>query len=123
MAGVLGVASCAPTRAVPVFHFHGTDDNIVGYDGIRGYLPVASSMAGWVERNGCDPMSQIDLMEDDVLCETWSGCQDSAQVRLYMIDGGGHTWPGGTPLPGLGRTTNTIFASMRWGFFERFALP
>lgn len=124
VAGVLGIAQCAPSRAVPVFHFHGNDDNIVGYDGIRGYLSVADSMEGWVDRNGCGQASNVYFMQDDVTCEAWTGCNAGAEVRLCTIDGGGHTWPGGTPLPGLGRTTNTIDASsLMWDFFEAHPMP
>jgi polyhydroxybutyrate depolymerase len=41
-------------------------------------------------------------------------------VILYTVEGGGHTWPGGKPLPEwiVGRTTNEINASrVMWEFF------
>ncbi len=124
VAGVLGITGCSPTRAMPVFHFHGTDDNIVGYNGIRGYLSVADSMEGWVMRNGCNPTSSVYFMQDDVTCESWTGCRDNAEVRLCTIDGGGHTWPGGTPIPGLGHTSQTIDASeIMWPFFMSHPRP
>ncbi len=124
VAGVLGIAGCAPGRAVPVLHFHGTDDALVSYDGFNGFLSVQGSTDGWVQRNGCGATGVVDLQIDDVTCRTWSGCDDGAEVRLCTIDGGGHTWPGGTPVPGLGRTSDTVDASeMMWEFFERFALP
>lgn len=124
VAGVLGIAGCSPTRAMPVFHFHGTDDNVVGYNGIRGYLSVADSMDGWVTRNGCNPTSTVYFMQDDVTCESWTGCRDNAEVRLCTIDGGGHTWPGGTPIPGLGHTSQTIDASeVMWPFFMNHPRP
>jgi polyhydroxybutyrate depolymerase len=40
---------------------------------------------------------------------------------LYTIQGGGHTWPGGTPLPKwfVGSTTRSISAtSLMWSFFS-----
>ncbi|MEQ9504378.1 MAG: PHB depolymerase family esterase [Deltaproteobacteria bacterium] len=124
VAGVLGIVGCSPTRAVPVLHFHGTDDSIVGYDGIRGYLSVEDTIDGWVQRNGCSPTAAVTFQQDDVTCETWSGCDDGAEVQLCTIDGGGHTWPGGAPVPGLGHTSDTIDASeTMWTFFERFTLP
>lgn len=124
VAGVNGIVGCNPARAVPVLHFHGTDDSIVGYDGIRGYLSVADTIDGWVQRNGCSPTGAVTFQQDDVTCETWSGCDEGAEVQLCTIDGGGHTWPGGAPVPGLGHTSDTIDASeTMWTFFERFALP
>lgn len=124
VAGVVGVAPCSPARSISVFHFHGTEDDVVQYDGVAGYLSVATSMAGWVERNGCDPESTVYFQQDDVTCEAWSGCDAGVEVRLCTVDGGGHTWPGGTPLPGLGDTTQTIDASeLMWTFFLDHPLP
>ncbi len=53
--------------------------------------------------------------EDDstrVWTETYGNCDGSAEVRLYGIEGGGHTWPGvaGFP-PRLGLTSHDISAS------------
>jgi polyhydroxybutyrate depolymerase len=52
---------------------------------------------------------------------TYTNCADDAAVVLYTIQGGGHTWPGGKPLPEwfVGRTSHTIDAtSLMWGFFS-----
>jgi len=46
-------------------------------------------------------------------------------VVLYTIKGGGHTWPGGQPLPEwfVGRTSNSIDASsLMWAFFRAHRL-
>ncbi len=50
----------------------------------------------------------------------YTNCAENANLILYTIEGGGHTWPGGKPLPGwiVGRTTRDISASrMMWEFF------
>lgn len=80
--------SCAPTRPVPVLHIHGTADGTVGYDG------VAATIAGWVERNGCDGEPTTTYDYGDATCQTYSGCDDEASVVLCTIAGGGHAWPG-----------------------------
>jgi poly(3-hydroxybutyrate) depolymerase len=37
------------------------------------------------------------------------------------VAGGGHTWPGGTPIPPAGVTSTDIDASAAmWDFFARF---
>ncbi|MCX6008557.1 MAG: hypothetical protein NTW48_00675 [Chloroflexi bacterium] len=50
------------------------------------------------------------------------GCQDGAEVVLYAIEGGGHTWPGGLQyLPELviGKTSREFNASeVIWQFFK-----
>jgi hypothetical protein len=45
-------------------------------------------------------------------------------VTLCAIDGGGHTWPGGKPVPGAGKTTLDVSASEEmWRFFRDHPLP
>lgn len=125
IAGIAPVAGgnlmlvCTPSRPVPVIHFHGTGDAIVPYTGFAGFASIPDSTAGWVTRNGCDPVGQVVFEESDVRCERWTGCAGGASVQLCTIEDGGHTWPGGPDIPGLGRTTRTISASrMLWDYFD-----
>jgi polyhydroxybutyrate depolymerase len=38
---------------------------------------------------------------------------------LYVIDGGGHTWPGSIDVARLGATTHEIYATDEiWDFFQ-----
>jgi polyhydroxybutyrate depolymerase len=56
----------------------------------------------------------------DVTRRAYAGCD--ADVVLYTIHGGGHTWPGGTPLPEwfVGTTSRSVDAStLMWDFFRR----
>jgi polyhydroxybutyrate depolymerase len=48
-----------------------------------------------------------------------------AEVVLYRIEGGGHTWPGQPPPNAfLGKSTMNIVANdLIWEFFERHSLP
>ncbi len=51
----------------------------------------------------------------------YTHCADGADVVLYTIQGGGHSWPGGGYLPEcfVGRTTQSIDASsVMWAFFR-----
>jgi polyhydroxybutyrate depolymerase len=53
------------------------------------------------------------------------GCSHDADVVLYSIRGGGHTWPGGDPMPAwlVGRTTTSIDATrLMWSFFQAHPL-
>jgi polyhydroxybutyrate depolymerase len=51
----------------------------------------------------------------------WTGGKDGAEVVLYQIDGGGHTWPGRTVrLKFLGPVTMDISANdLMWDFFQK----
>ena len=57
----------------------------------------------------------------DVTRRSYSRCADRADVVLYAIEGGGHTWPGGGALPEwfVGSTTQSIDAAeLMWEFFR-----
>lgn len=124
VAGTNLTTPCVPSRAVPVLHVHGTADLIVPYQGFVGLAGVADTMSGWAGRNGCARSSAPLFTRGDVSCEQWSGCRDGARVRLCSVSGGGHQWPGGFTIPGLGANTSAFDASDEaWRFFEAHTLP
>jgi len=126
VAGVLGMATCTPTRPISVFHFHGTLDPLVPYDGSTsmGFGSVLQTMSGWATRNGCSATPRETSKKGDVTCTTYDGCKDGAEVNLCTVTGGGHTWPGGLPVPSLGYTTTDIVATdAMWDFFVKHPLP
>jgi polyhydroxybutyrate depolymerase len=118
---------CPDKRPMPVIDFHGTADNAAAYRGGKSWVgpvfpDVESWDARWARRNGCAATPGIDTVAADVVRRTWSGCSNAADVVLYTIIGGGHTWPGGPPMVAwaLGRTTTSINASeLMWQFFEK----
>jgi polyhydroxybutyrate depolymerase len=126
-------AGCLPTRAVPIIAFHGTADPIVLYEGGTTRLPGANPVtypavgkwiAGWAARNGCQPEPEaLPALADDVSGVRYAGCTDDVEVLFYTIAGGGHTWPGGSPIDLAGKTTTSISATrMMWEFFSRYTL-
>jgi polyhydroxybutyrate depolymerase len=126
VSGVLGIQTCTPARAVPLMHFHGTSDTVVRYGGTPeyGYPSVDDSIAGWVKRESCGTTPATSFQKGDVTCSTYSGCQAGSEITLCKVDGGGHTWPGGTVPFYLGKTTTDISASdAMWTFFQKHPLP
>lgn len=122
---------CARARAVPIAAFMGTADPVVPFNGgtvsCCGHptVPAApTSMAGWATHNGCGA-SHDDTLSPQVVLRRWDGCRAGADVRFYMIQGGGHTWPGSAFTPAqLGLTTMEISASQTlWQFFAEHPLP
>ena len=60
-------------------------------------------------------------MAADVTRLEYTHCADDAAVVLYTVHGGGHSWPGGGPLPEwlVGATSHSIDAtSQMWAFFR-----
>lgn len=113
---------CQPTRPVPVAHFHGTLDVVVPYAGNPSvsFPPVEDSIASWAQRNGCGTSTNEVFNVGDSICQAYTECPAHGEVILCTVDGGGHTWPGGLPVPALGKTTTSLNATdFMWDFFER----
>lgn len=117
--GAQGVhGECAPGRAVPTLHIHGTADGCARWAGgecggcfhevvdalvpwpLRGQPDTwaCSSVEAWVEevavRSGCTDRREEAAGERSWL-HTWSGCADGSEVALLTEEGAGHAWPGG----------------------------
>jgi polyhydroxybutyrate depolymerase len=118
---------CKDDRPMPMIDFHGTADPVVPYGG--GQLPlvprtfpdVRTWVSNWARRNRCASTPRDSRIAPDATRREYTGCADGADVVLYTIRGGGHTWPGGKPLPKLlfGATSRDIDAtSEMWKFFR-----
>ena len=122
---------CTDSGPVPVISFHGTADPIVPYEGGTTWVgptvfpAVEDWTASWAERNRCRPEPSVSSVAPDVRRLEYPHCAGNASVALYTIDGGGHTWPGGGPLPTwlVGPNTDSVDATrIMWDFFERHPL-
>lgn len=118
VAGTL-LSACEPSEPVAVMHFHGTADSIVSYNGYVGFAGVDDTIDTWVDRNSCSSSPTQVYAQGDVVCDEWSGCAGGVAVQRCKVNGGGHQWPGGFTIPGLGYNTDDIVASeAMWEFFE-----
>jgi polyhydroxybutyrate depolymerase len=89
--------------------------------------PVEETVRTWVKIDGCPREPQVAKLPhtaDDRLAvtrKTYGPGTAGAEVVLYVIDGGGHTWPGmDPPVAFLGKTTKNISANdLIWEFFQR----
>jgi polyhydroxybutyrate depolymerase len=127
---------CQPSAPVAVLGINGTADPLVPYAGghvrtlfgLRGEIwSTDRTIAFWAKRNACadppDVRALADRDSDDgsrVVDITYARCA-GARVRLLRVEGGGHTWPGGTqylPTAWIGPTNRDIDASEAiWRFF------
>jgi polyhydroxybutyrate depolymerase len=130
--GAVAAAQFAPwdcfggSRPVPTLAFHGTADRFAPYQG--GSSPVApgrlQNIPDWTarvaRRNQCKGNPSETRITASVRRLVYTNCAENADVILFTVEGGGHTWPGGKPLPErmIGRTTNEINATrVMWAFF------
>jgi polyhydroxybutyrate depolymerase len=134
VAGTLLIDEPRPSRPVPVIHFHGTEDRLVPYSGsadpserYKTFKTVDETMRIWVALNGCPEEPAVEELPDEtddgttVSRKSWGPGKNGAEVILYTITGGGHTWPGKPRTIGLlGKTTKDISANdLMWEFFQK----
>jgi polyhydroxybutyrate depolymerase len=109
VSGTPQVAVCNPKRPIPILMVHGTSDAIVPFNGGVGtsfvtkdnsFISVAQALSDWSGRNKCfgkevvtsiPPLTNDGITVDKIM---YSGCV--AETILYRINGGTHSWPGGT---------------------------
>jgi dienelactone hydrolase len=122
---------CTDRRPVPMIAFHGTADRLVPYEGGTSWVgpvsfpDVSRWTASWARRNRCGPDPVETTVAADVTRRDYTDCADDAAVVLFTIHGGGHTWPGGEPLPEwfLGTTSRGVDATREsWAFFQEHRL-
>ncbi len=133
VAGTMAIDVCQPKRPVPVLHFHGTKDKLVLYNGPDenipkniSFLSVDKTIEAWTKIDGCPDNPVVDVIpgldeQVPVRRTTYGPGTDGAQVILYAIEGGGHTWPGRDPqMFFLGKSTKVVSANdVIWEFFQK----
>ena len=130
-----------PSRPIPVMQFAGLQDNLSPFNGGRtpreaafkaDVMPVEQTVKAWVDFNQCRGEPAEEKRIGKAVMQRYAPCRSGAEVVLWTIEDGGHTWPGGriTPnaellgLGGLGRVNRDINASaLMWDFFKQHPLP
>jgi len=122
---------CKDSTPVPLIAFFGTADPVVRYHGGKSWVApmafprVTTWVADWARRNRCGAKPVDSVIAADVTRRQYTDCADDAEVVLFTIRGGGHTWPGGEGVPDwlFGRTSRSIDASSEmWAFFREHQL-
>jgi len=148
VAGLLVPDGCTPPRSVPVLAVQGTEDRYVPADGSPGpaledlewsddsrrafdglaFADIEASAATWAALDGCADEPDREQVSPSVESISYGGCDEDAAVDLYLVEGGGHTWPGSAfshaSAAILGATTDDIDATdLAWSFFEEHPRP
>lgn len=143
VAGPLAEALAAEVPAQPpvsVIAFQGTADTTVPFDGgvVQQYgvsvLSAEAMAQRWAELDGCPPDPATEVLPDTdpsdgtrVRRETYGTGTAGAEVVLYVIEGGGHTWPGidesQFPQRGKAVTHDISAAELIWDFFQKHPKP
>jgi len=118
--------TCNPTNARPAMQIHGTADAVVPYNGNVWMAKIEDVVNLWVSKNGCDIDPVISPVPDENIIDgstaehyIYSNGTNGAEIELYKITGGAHTWPGTSIVfPG----TNLDFSASEkiWEFFAKY---
>ena len=129
----------SPSYPLSILIINGTDDPLVPWDGgdvtffalKRGrVVSVANTVKFWVAKNGCAAVPVTYQLPDTegrdgttTTVESYKGCNGKAEVVLYTVKGGGHTWPGGPQYLNelsIGKTSRDFNATATiWQFFKQ----
>jgi polyhydroxybutyrate depolymerase len=128
VSGTLAVDNCDGAKDVPVLHIHGDQDKNVPIAGGKG----KKSVAGVAHRSLPDTTKLIIRSRQCLAPEqrTLNGgirvssyrCSNGAPVKLFMIKGGEHVWPGGHGRNNKPADGRYISASKQaWEFAKQFS--
>jgi len=124
-------------RPVALLMINGTADPVMSYKGRSQPPPTLSAedtIKSWSKMDGCTGKPQQTKLasqtQDDLQTrvDTYSDCQQGAEVTLYSIQDGGHFWPGGeqpyVPADQIGKTNAGWDADeIIWKFFAAHPMP
>lgn len=135
IAGSIGLQqenNCSPPRPMPVMEVHGTNDLIVPFNGVNLFSPSNQEIIDlWVTHNNCDASPDTIAIPntnttDDSTVEIlkYKNGDEGSEVWFYIVENGGHTWPGSIiNLPGLVTNQDFIASEHIWEFFKQFTHP
>jgi polyhydroxybutyrate depolymerase len=106
----------------------------MGPNGSRGMiLSLQETAKKWTDLDACSSKPEIATLPDkaadgtSIRREAFTGCKGGAEVVVYTVEGGGHTWPGGKaylPESVIGKTSGNMDASeVLWEFFSKHPRP
>ena len=130
---------CQHTGPVSVLLMNGTEDPMVPFEGgqvrflrqeLGEVLSTGKTSGEFVNRSSCSGPPEViwlpDLAPGDgtiTYSETFADCETGAMFTKYIVEGGGHTMPGGgqyAPRYLIGRVSRDFSgAEAIWEFFER----
>lgn len=124
---------------MPVMHIHGTADPANPPDGSpsRGIFRKGSKSGvgmsydkmtpyqvvdEWKKVNQCSDRKSPGYEKGAAKCTVYSECAAGTEVQLCMVEGMGHTYPGGAqylPARLVGPVSNDISFDQIWEFFKK----
>jgi polyhydroxybutyrate depolymerase len=133
-AGNMQVESAyTPSRNVPVLNIISKLDESVRYaggfsSGISGHYnpPTDSCLNVVAARAGCEVAKELKETFPLYTIYSWNTCnEDTFEVLLYLLEDGGHSWPGGNKGYANADEPSEAFDNndVIWEFLKKYSLP
>ena len=132
VSGLLQLKNPKPDRPLSLLYIIGAEDPLVPLEGGRVRMPwggvetrppARDSVLKWVEMLQCPQKPKPLPTNDGVKAWKYGPGRNASEVVFYVIDGMGHTWPGGKrllPERIVGKTSDKIKANdVIWEFFRQ----
>lgn len=128
VSGALFGNEAVPRAPVPMLIMHGEQDPVVGFDGgvsstrfvaraqALPFQPVRYAVDFWRKANGCTQPAAITRRAG--LSIEKSTCKGNADVVLYDLKQGGHSWPGSNFAHDAGSADPIDATGVIWDFFR-----
>jgi len=120
--------NCTPAHPTPVMQIHGTNDEVVPYDGAFFSASIPDVVDFWVEYNNCNLVPTETDIQDTNLDDAstaehfvYADCDNNITTELFKITGGDHSWPDAI-IGGQGTNRDINASNEIWNFFKRFTL-
>ncbi len=84
--------NCAPTESVSIFHFHGTADTLIPFEGSETMEPVSAGLEFWSDQNGCSNAKRVFSDDGTTQGQRYNGCDSRRAVHWWMVEGAGHDY-------------------------------
>ena len=87
--GYLMMGAGTAQRPVPIFHTHGTSDNVVGYDGLE------NNLKSYRDQFKCPSQAEVESnhpnSENRATLYTWGPCENGIYVKHLKLEGRQHS--------------------------------
>lgn len=107
--------SCSPNHPTAMINIHGTNDNIVPYNGSTGLKPINEVINYWINFNKTSTDTIESINDGDKTIEHYSylGGEKNTSVDHYKVIGGDHVW---FDINYKGANTSELL----WNFFSQY---
>jgi polyhydroxybutyrate depolymerase len=116
---------CEPAHPVAIIALHGEKDEVNHFEhrsDSPAYWPVGvmDASTSWAKRYACDATPREQRLSAEVAKLEYQGCKAGANLELFKLKNGRHTWPGSPGEIQAGTNPGDFSATARiWEFFKQ----